>query len=163
MVASAFHVYVHNLIINLSFQALDGKYHLHMGPNSLTYPVGCLQVVGAHSKATRERHWHGAVPLAIAAVSMAALALLLTAIPWLAFCCMVLAMAGADAIQGPTWTWPAVLLRKEVAVMGTLLRLLSSNFGLHDALASDKAQCETLQALTCSQHAIRCAKPNDGK
>ena len=76
----------------------------------------------ALSKSTRQRHWHGAVPLAIAAASMAALAALwLASAPSLAFCCMVQAFAGMEATQGPAWSWPAVLLPKEVAVMGGLL------------------------------------------
>lgn len=76
------------------------------------------QGVAAHSRVKQERHLHGAVPLAIAAITMAALALLLTPLPWLAFCCMVLSLSSLEAIQGPAWSWPAVWLPQEEAVMG---------------------------------------------
>lgn len=77
-----------------------------------------LQVIGMHSRAKQERHLHGAVPLALSAISMAMLALVLTVVPWLAFCCIVLAMCGLVAIEGPAWSWPAAWLQQEDAVMG---------------------------------------------
>ena len=79
-----------------------------------------------HAKRCGERHWHGALPLLLGAVSLAALAALMgssgngAAGAAGAFAALTAAAVGIWSVHGPLMGWPAAFLSGTTAASGAV-------------------------------------------
>ena len=74
------------------------------------------------AKSANDRHWHGAVPVLIGAVALAAMPIFMSRVAWAAFACLSIGAFGIWAVHGPLMSWPAVILSGTNAASGELLR-----------------------------------------
>ena len=83
------------------------------------YPC-VLQVVARMAKSANDRHWHGAVPVLIAAVALAVMPMFMSRMAWAAFACLSIGAFGIWAGHGPLMSWPAAFLSGTNAASGEL-------------------------------------------